>query len=131
MTIRLFKKDHDYNIALSWWTQRQQVPAPIEFLSDYGVIVEDSGKAICVLWFYPILSAKFGLIKSPLANPDTTKEQRNEALNLCLSTIHQIAKDLGYTHVLCPSNVEVFQNRLESFGYIKGDEDSIHYWGVL
>lgn len=131
MEVRLFKKDKDYPIVLEWWNKYQQTPAPIEFLSDWGVIVSENGKPICAIWFYPIVSVKFGLIKSPIANPDTTKEERNMALNLCLNTIHEIAKDLGYTHVLCPSNVEAFKTRLTSIGYVAGDENCTHFWGGL
>lgn len=131
MNVRLFKKDKDYPIVLEWWNKYQQTPAPIEFLSDWGVIVNDDNKAICAIWFYPVVSVKFGFIMSPIANPDTTKEQRNIALNLCLETIHEIAKDLGYSTVMCWSNVGAFKARLETFGYLPGDQNCTHYWGGL
>lgn len=130
MEIRMFKKE-DYDIVKSWWDQRDQVAAPIEFLSDYGVIAFQDEKPIAAIWFYPMLSVKFGFIKSPVTNPDTTKEERDEALNGCLDILHFIAKDLGYTHVLCPSNVPAFQDRLKSLGYAEGDKDCIHFWGGL
>lgn len=131
MNVRIFNKNTDYVITEGWWNERQQTPAPIEFLSDYGVIAFEEEKPICAIWFYPILSAKFGLIKGPVTNPDTTKEQRSNALNSSMDVLHIIAKDLGYTHVLCPSNVDAFKDRLKSFGYVEGDKDCIHFWGGL
>lgn len=131
MEVRLFKKDKDYPIVLEWWNERKQNPAPLDFLSDYGVIVSDGNKDVASLWFYPVVSAKFGIILSPITNPDTTKEERNEALNLCLNTIHVIAKDLGYSTVMCWSNVPAFESRLESHGYVPGDKNCTHYWGGL
>lgn len=127
----MFIKKNDYQIVENWWNERNQAPAPENFLSDYGVIVHDGEIPIAALWMYPIVSAKFSLILSPITNPETTKEQRDEALNLSMDMIHSISKELGFTHTLCLSNVEAFQNRLRSFGYSEGDKDCIHFWGGL
>lgn len=131
MSSRLFKKNKDYDIVLSWWNEHNAVPADLDFLSDYGVIVSNGDKDIASLWFYPVVSAKFGIILSPVTNPDTTKEERNEALNLCFNSIHDLAKDLGFTTIMCWSNVPPVENRLNDLGYVPGDKNCTHYWGVL
>lgn len=129
--IRIFNKDTDYSIVESWWKDHKQDPAPIDFLSDYGVISFEDEKPICAIWFFPILTAKFGLIMAPVTNPNTTKEERNTSLNSSLDILHMMAKDLGYSNVLCLSNVDAFEKRLKSFGYTEGDKNCTHYWGGL
>lgn len=131
MEVRLFKKKEDYPILLEWWKARGQNPGSIDFLSDWGVIVSDGQKPVAALWLYPMVSTKLGMIMSPISNPDTTKEQRDIALNICLNTIHEIAKDLGHTTIMGWTNVPPFEKRLESHGYTPGDKNCTHYWGGL
>ena len=129
--VRLFNKETDYTIVDGWWKAHGHHSAQPENLSDYGVISFIGNKPVAALWFYPILTAKFGLMMGPISNPDTTKEERNEALNGCMKVIHMLARDLGYNTVLCLSNVKAFNKRLENFGYTEGDKDCSHYWGGL
>jgi len=127
MNIRKLDLNKDYHIVEDWWKQRHWTPVAKEALSTIGYIVDD----IAAMWLYLSVGSKLAWIGFPIANPNTTKEQRNDAIDLLFNTIHEYAKINGYDFIITTSNIPAVINRIEKIGYIKGDENVSHFWRKL
>lgn len=117
----------DYSKLAQWWESHTQTPLHADMVSMYGWVVE--GVAACFL--YPALGSKIAWMGWPISNPESSKETRDEALDLIFDTIHKDAQTMGYRIMLTTSNTPPVQTRLEKHGYSLGDKDVNHYWKAL
>lgn len=131
MDIRLLDLNKDYETLSSWWTQRNHVIITKDFLSDYGVLASKNGKDLAAMWLYPVVSTKWCMVRFPIANPDTTKAERDAAMDLIINTLHLISKDMGYKYMFCTTNHPGLIKRLKSFGFVGDSENCINFWGGL
>lgn len=128
-TSRLFDYEKDYKTVSAFWEERNQLVIKKDFLSDYGVVVEENGKMLAVMWLYPMLSTKWAMIRFPITNPQTTKEERDLALDLVFDNLHGIAKDMGYNYLFCTTNHPALIARLQKYNYTQDASDCVHFWG--
>lgn len=131
LNIRKYNKEIDYNMITEWTNSRDMKNNPSDFLSEHGVIASCNGKDIASMWLYPIPDVKWCMIRFPISNPTSEKQERDVCLNLCLEALHKTAKDMNYTHVFVSTNTPPFEKRLKSWGYEKTDSNCSHYWGGL
>jgi hypothetical protein len=130
MKSRLFVYDTDYELVSGWWKKREHIVIQKDFLSDFGVLVEDdNGKKLAVMWLYPLLSTKWCMIRFPITNPDSTKEERNKALDLVFDNLHGMAMDMGYKYLFCTTNHSALIERLKKYNYTQDASDCVHFWG--
>lgn len=128
MEISIFNKNENYGDLVSLWEQRSDVIMPKEFLSDYGVMCKDGDTIIAIMWLYPVVSCNWAMIRFPISNSEVSNETRDLGLNLVFNTIHNIAKDMGYTQLFCSTNHSGLSKRLEKYGYSLEHTDCSHYW---
>jgi hypothetical protein len=128
MTARLFNFDKDYQTVTKWWTERNHIQIKKDFLSDYGVMVSKDGKDLAAMWLYPMITTAYCMVRFPITNPETTKLERNEALDLVFANLHGMTKDLGYKYLFCTTNHPSLIKRLEKYQYTKDAENCVHFW---
>lgn len=131
MQIKVFDRNTDYEIAETLWKQRNHDIIPKEFLSDFGVMAYDESGPAGIMWFYPVMSANWGMIRFPITNKEISDDKRNEALNLIFDTIHETAKSFGYKYIFCATNHKGLIKRLEKYGYNQDSKDCVMFWGGL
>lgn len=119
--------DSSYELICSWWKERDLTILPKDFLTKYGFI---SGE-IAAAWLFPILGCNTAMVRYPITDPKSSKEERDSALNLLFYTIKETAKDMGYTKIFITTNSRSLCKRLEKYNFTKTEENCFHYWGGL
>lgn len=89
--IRRIELDQDYPSACAWWKAHNWPVLPKEALPEVGYIVPE----ICAAWLYRSDSS-IAWIEWIIANPESDKEVRSEALDLLIQTVSSHAKELGF-----------------------------------
>ena len=131
LSTKLFKYEDDYELISSWWKSRNHIVIDKDLLSDYGVIAYINNKPIGCMWLYPVLTAKWCMVRFPITDPNTTKEDRNIALDLIFENIHNISKEMGYKYMFCTTNTPNLIKRLEKYNYMFDSKDCSHFYGKL
>ena len=131
MLLKLFDRKKDRKHLVEWCRKRDWPEIGDDLLSDYGFLAYTENKHLAACWMYPVKGSNVCWMAFPIANPDTTKEERKEALDLVFETIHDTAKEMGYKYVFTTSNTPPIEDRLKNYGYRTGDENVTQYWGKL
>lgn len=131
MEIRLIDLEKDYELLASWWTAREHYVILKDMLSPFGMIAYKEEKPIAAVWLYPSLGSPWAMIRFPIANPDSSKDERQEALDLVIRSLHDLARDMKCKYVLCSTNHKGFIPKLEALGYFEDASDCKHLMGVL
>lgn len=90
---RLTEKDHP--VVKSWWEAHKWPAISRDLLPETGIIVE-SDRPIVAGWVYKT-DSKMGWLEWIISNPETTKEERSQALDELLQVALSEARDLGLT----------------------------------
>lgn len=105
--------------AVSWWAKRSWPVIPEHCLPENGFVVCEGDKLICMGWLYETNSA-LNAIEWVVSNPDTTKEERDEGLDLLFNSLLGIVKEGAM--IIGFSNFEAMSERYEKHGFNRGDE---------
>lgn len=117
----------DLPIIQQWWKQRLDINFNLEILSDFGYMVDNNA----ALFLYPVMGSKVAWLGWPISNPETSKEDRDKALNCLFDIIHKEAKELGFKYIWTTSGVSPVQERLVKQNYVVGDTNINQYWRQL
>ncbi len=131
METRLFNYEKDYDLVSTWWKERNHAVITKDFLSDYGIMALIDNKPVGVMWLYPVMTTKWSMIRFPIVDPNVSKEVRDSALNLIFDNLHNISRDMGYTHIFCTTNHPGLITRLKKYNYTLDSENCVHFWGGL
>lgn len=112
MNIRLFRED-DYSTLVDWANKRNINYPPLDFLSDIGFVVENS----CACFLY-VTNSKVCLIEALIANPDISKEARNESLKSLFDYVINLLKDKEYKYIYCSVETEILKQRLKETNFL-------------
>lgn len=119
----LNENDYD-NILLSWWNQWGWQPPQKDFLPDNGkggVIVFDDDVPVCAGFMY-LTNSKVSWVDWIVSNKDYRKKpQRQEAIDMLLSSLTQICKTSGSKYSYALIKHKGLIESYEKLGYIKGD----------
>ena len=126
---RLFSLTKDFSIIEDFCKQRNLTVIDKDMLSSYGVIVFQDNLPVVCGWLYPILTSKLCIIENVIGSKEIKDKQ--ESIDLLFTTLHLIAKDLGYKYIKNTVSSESIKNRLESYGYMKTQDNLTNYMGVL
>lgn len=114
MLIRRFDKDKDYNTINDWSMQRSIGPIPKDLLPEIGFIIDDIACGFIIQ-----TDTKMAFGEFLLSNPNTTKENRSEAIQMIMDKGFETAKELGYlifyVNVSNPILHDRFQNSLNMY----------------
>jgi len=114
-----------------WWGERGMIIIPDEFLSKFGFIVSNEEKSIAAAWLYPMVSSNTAMIRYPITNPNSTKEERNKALDLLFFNLQETAKEMGYKKMFITTNNNALSERLIKYNYTETSKNCRHFWGSL
>lgn len=118
-----------YETVLSWWgkhkilvgDKRIPFPAiPIAFLPQNVFVASDNGKDLYSCFLYHTDSGLCWLAY-PVSNLETTKEEREGALEFLFNEMEIYAREQGYFLMFTTSPVKAVANALKGVGYVEGD----------
>lgn len=108
--------ENDYEKLVSWW-KANRFPAPAQEMLPQngtgGIMVTKNGVDICAGFLYTT-NSKIAWLEFIVANFEYRDNDRKEAIKLTISSLCQIAKDIGFkavfTSVKHPSLINHFKD---------------------
>ena len=116
--IRKYTKE-DYKTICNWWESHNEPIPPMSLVSEHTYILENSEGTpwIClslIAFNTPWIAWSAGLV----SNPSVDKAGRKEAVKELWDYIANVAKDMGYTNLLCIAPNEALEKRYEELGFV-------------
>lgn len=102
----------DYSQIKEWCKERDVKTLPLHGLADIGFIVD--GKAVCFLY---TTNSSIAICEGLMTNPNTTKEERLEAMTNVLTCIYNEANRLGFKIFKCDTKFDSVKKLAMSFGF--------------
>lgn len=131
MKTRLVNLDKDYPIFESWWKERNLFVAPKDILTQFGMVAEKDGKMLAAMWLCPVLTSKMCLLRFPISDPSINTQERSDAVDAVILSLHDLGRSLNCKYVLCSTNHKSLIKRLTKFNYLQEFTDCSHMVGVL
>ena len=95
MEIKKFNKETNYKELCNWWKSWGLPIHPKEALSENGIIISKDGINICSGFIYST-DSYICFFEFAIMNKNTTKKQREGALEKLGDTLLSTAKDMGF-----------------------------------
>ena len=108
----------DYSSLETWWKDQNWSSVPEDHLPEYGLIVDGIAAA-----FLYRTDSKFALLEFVIANPNSSKEERSEALDLIIDNLLFVAKELGFSTVFTSLEHPKLLERYEKHGFVATDKN--------
>lgn len=117
--------DADYDeILVGWWNDWGFTPPPIDFLSDYGLIIYDEEVPVCAGFIY-ITNSSVALVNWVISNKEyREKPNRSKAIDELIGNLTYLCKKGGYKYVFVNNNNSQLISRFENHGYKIGVTNS-------
>lgn len=126
MNIRYFDKEKDYEDVYDWWNSHEDwTPIPKEMLGDDGFIVEKEGKKLVAVWVYST-SCPIYIMEWLVSNPDTTWEERNEAIDMAIECCVMWCKKEGGKILFTMTKNERLLEKLQNNNFNKTEDNMTH-----
>jgi hypothetical protein len=130
MLVRTYRKT-DYKTVSNWWNRYDEWQAvPEDFLPETGFVAFDSDGEVAAAFCYKTDSG-FALLEWHIANPDTTKEQRADALDSIIERAILWGKANNFKAFFSSVKHPRLIARYEKHGFIKSDENMTNFVGRL
>ena len=91
-------RDEDYTTISKWWKQWQWPVIPKDNLPPTGLIVEKNGVSIVSCYIY-ITNSTGALLEWVVSNPDYRDKDRQQAIELLITTAEDLLKKQGVTYI--------------------------------
>ncbi len=126
LDVRAYTPDRHFELIKSWFDKRK-FPAPDpDLLPPTGCVIYMGEIPMCAGFLFKT-DTPVAVIAHLIADPDTGKSDRSNAVDYLLITLQWAARDLGFKHVMCSSNLPQVCARFEKVGFLKGDENVTTY----
>lgn len=113
----------DHKQILDAWLVKWNIPKSDDrLLSDYGLVIDD-----CVIGFLYATPSKQFYIDRVIADPDSGKQKRDNALDILFSELEKTAKDSGAVVITVLANKQSMRNRFIDRSYINFGEYGLYY----
>lgn len=119
ITCRMYTPE-DYSTLETWWKQQNWPPVPADMLPTIGIIACIEDKPVCAGFLYTSNSLTVWM-EWMIADPATTKEDRNLALNTLVENLLTYADLQGAKYIMTSIMHPKLVQRLEDRGFIKTD----------
>lgn len=106
-----------YEVLVSWWKSYGWPIPEKNILPQRGYVSFIGDRPIGAGFFYKDETADFGLMDFIVCNPDSTSEERAQAIAEVEGHIREAAKSLGVSAVLTISYTTKLTEKLEVAGY--------------
>lgn len=107
----------DYYILCEWWNKQNWQAPDRNMLPKTGLIIEN----ICAGFLYKT-DSDVALLEFIIANPESNKEERSEALDLLINNLVNIAKESGYKAIFTSLQHTKLLERYKKHGFIETDK---------
>ena len=91
-------RDEDHKTISKWWKQWKWPIIPKENLPPTGLMVEKNGVSIVSCYIY-ITNSTGALLEWVVSNPDYRDKDRQQAIELLITTAENILKKQGVTYI--------------------------------
>ena len=122
---RKFDLSKDYDILEKWWRGHGSFPPEPEHLAPMGIVVEVDQKPICAGFLYNT-DSKICVFEFVVSDPDASKEDRCNSLNLLIDRIQRLARELEYSLIYTSINIEAYIRKLKDAGFVEADKNQTH-----
>ena len=113
----------DYPLLCKWWEHFGWPPVlPAMLPKSTGVMVWKGDRPILASFLYLPREGCIAWMEWTVANPESSSEDRQAALELCLSWFKEIARSSGVYSIYTNTPVKKFGERLEKAGFQRTDE---------
>ncbi len=112
-----------YKIVCSWWEHYKWTGVPINVLPARSYVYFDEEKPLCFGSLYKDETADFGMMDWIVANPDSTPEQRENAIREMEGHIRKVAEEIGVKLIITICVTEKLADKMEKLGYVKANKD--------
>lgn len=82
------------------WAEKRKFPFHKDLMSDFCYMAFDGEKPIASVFLYTIISSGFAMIGFGMSDPETTKEQREVALEAVVAEAEKAAKLLNRKYII-------------------------------
>jgi hypothetical protein len=108
----------DYENLVSWWKWFRFTPPSKEFLPQNGLggIMVYADIDVCAGFLYRT-DSKIAWLEFIVSNPKYRNKDRQQAIKLCISSLSQIAKKLGYNAIFTSVKHESLINHFKDCGF--------------
>ena len=115
MQVRQWDRDKDYDTLVKWWNDWEFGVVPKECLPPAGVIVEKNSKPICAGGLYIGEGTQFAFMEWIVADKQADLRSVHKALQLCIDSIMQMAKDKGIKLVYTATKEQALHKRYQKY----------------
>ena len=123
--------DSDYPMLVEWWAAHQWPAIPKEALPPLGYISWKGEKPILAGYVYFTLGSTMCWLEWIVGNPDSTPEERGEALKEIVEKTDQVARENGYSMIFTATKHKKLIERFKSNGFNVTEEEMTHLLKVL
>tara|TARA_R100000935_G_scaffold40403_1_gene61939 strand:+ start:49 stop:459 length:411 start_codon:yes stop_codon:yes gene_type:complete len=112
--------ENDYSLLASWWEKWKWPVLPKEFLPNNGTggyMVEKNNKQIVAGFIYLTSNSKVALLEWIISNPDYKEKDRDEAIELLITTSEKICKELKYSFMFSIGRNQNLINKHKKLGW--------------
>lgn len=124
-TVRRFDFDKDYDIISAWWREHGSYVPMQQHLPPTGLMVEIENEPASAGFLFNT-DAKICVVEFIICNPQLNKQQRNDAINLLIEKLRDVAIKIGYTAIYTSTGIPKFINRFKDAGFIEADKNQTH-----
>jgi hypothetical protein len=118
---------HEHAEEVRRWGKKHAFPLPPEqMLPDTGFIVNE-----IACGFLYVTNSSLGWIEWVFSNPEKTKEERAEGLDLVFKAVQKLSKELGIQALFSAAATKAYANVLERNGFNETDKSVTHYLKIL
>lgn len=116
LAARSFVKETDYPTLCEWWKHWGHSIAPADELTDTGFMIYWEDKPL-FCGFLILTNAKFAYVDTVCANPETSWEDREDALSMLLDVCSKVAKDFGFRRLVAIPEKERLSEKVVNAGF--------------
>lgn len=113
MELKRWHKDY-YPTLSKWWKARSWFVCPLDMLSSSGLIAFNEGEPVAAGFIYYGMGSKTALMDWFIADPNTTKKERNEATQRIVEAFEVEAKANGYKYLISTTDNAKWANKLKA-----------------
>lgn len=122
--------DELYEVVCGWWKALGWAVFPKDMLPKHGYVVS-TNKPVIAGFLYQEAQAKFGLLGWIVSDPESSKEERTECLDILLNHLFDKAKEEGLRGIFTFMKHGPLIEKLKQYGFTVLSDDSIQLMKVF
>ena len=120
--------DKKYHAMIQEWGRNNHdfVILPENYLPD-GLVCFLCEKPIIASWMFVTNDLLMGFIAFTIANPESTRDERDLCFPELMNAFDKTAKEQGIEFLFTTSNNDSLQKRIVDFGFSECDKNVVHF----